>query len=105
MDNYKITVTPDALGMLNQYLSYILFVLRNEQAYEEVKKDYFETLDNLSNIAGSIAEPKEEKLLERGLKRIHFLRHRYIMLYKVDGDEAIVVYIFHETEDYLNKIL
>ena len=53
----------------------------------------------------AIAEPKEEKLLERGLKRIHFLRHRYIMLYKVDGDEAIVVYIFHETEDYLNKIL
>lgn len=23
---------------------------------------------------------------------------------EVDGEEAVVVYIFHETEDYLNKL-
>lgn len=104
MKSYKVTITPDALDMLNQRLAYLLFVKKSEQAYDAVEEDYYDTLKELSNVAGAIQEPNEPELNSRGLRRIHFLRHRYVMLYWLDGNEAVVVYIFHETEDYLNKL-
>lgn len=104
MKQYKVTITPDALDMLNQRLAYLLFVKKSEQAYDAVEEDYYDTLEELSNVAGAIQEPNEPELKSRGLKRLHFLRHKYVMLYWLDGNEAVVVYIFHETEDYLNKL-
>ena len=56
MKSYRVTITPDALDMLNQRLAYLLFVKKSEQAYDAVETDYYDTL------------------------------------------------IFHETEDYLNKL-
>lgn len=82
----------------------MLFVKRNEQAYDAVEEDYFKTIEELSRVAGSLQDPPEPELRERGLKRIHFLKHDYVMLYWIDGDEAVIVYIFHEKEDYVSKI-
>lgn len=104
MSEYKVTITPEALEDLNRYLSYILFVLKNEQAFDAVLDDYYETVEQLSSVAGSIHVSFKPELAERGLKEIHFLRHDYVMLYMVDGDEAVVVYIFHTLEDYQNKL-
>ncbi|MBQ4463176.1 MAG: type II toxin-antitoxin system RelE/ParE family toxin [Eubacterium sp.] len=104
MKRYKVSIVPEAKEKMRDYLSYLLFVLRSEQAYYAVKDDYYKTIEKLADIAGSLQEPIELELESRGLKRIHFLNHRYIMLYEVDGEEAVVVYIFHETEDYLNKL-
>ena len=104
MKKHKVTVVPKAKKKMRGYLSYLLLVLQSEQAYDAVKQDYYETIDELSNIAGSHQEPPEKELAERGLKRMHFLHHKYVMLYEMDGDEAVVTYIFHESEDYINKL-
>ena len=40
MKKYKVTITPEALEDLNRYLSYLLFVKKNEQAYDAVLADY-----------------------------------------------------------------
>ncbi|MBQ6133787.1 MAG: type II toxin-antitoxin system RelE/ParE family toxin [Lachnospiraceae bacterium] len=104
MKIHKVTVVPEAKEKMREYLSYLLFVLQSEQAYDAVKKDYHDTIDELSKVAGAHQEPPEPELAERGLKRMHFLRHNYVMLYEMDGDEAVVDYIFHESEDYKNKL-
>ena len=75
MKLYRVTITPDALDMLNQRLAYLLFVKKSEQAYDAVETDYYDTLEELSNVAGAIQEPDEPELKSRGLRRIHFLRH------------------------------
>ena len=81
MKLYRVTITPDALDMLNQRLAYLLFVKKSEQAYDAVETDYYDTLEELSNVAGAIQEPDEPELKSRGLRRIHFLRHKYIMIF------------------------
>ena len=37
-------------------------------------------------------------------RRINFLKHRYFMLYRLEDDLVIVDNIFHELQDYENKM-
>ena len=104
MNEYKVTITPEALDDLNRYLSYLLFVKKSEQAYDALLEDYYDTIDELSRVAAALKAPLDTELSSRGLKEICFKRHRYVMLYLIEGDEAVVVYIFHMLEDYKNKL-
>ena len=38
------------------------------------------------------------------MPRVNFLSHRYFMLYRVEGDTVYVDNIFHELQDYENKM-
>ena len=51
-----------------------------------------------------LADPDDEKLKQRGLKRINFLHHNYFMLFRVENENAIIVRVFHGLEDYQNKL-
>lgn len=33
-----------------------------------------------------------------------FMAHRYFMLYRIEGDRAIIDAIFHELQDYENRM-
>lgn len=44
----------------------MLFVKRNEQAYDAVEEDYFKTIEELSRVAGSLQDPPDPELRERG---------------------------------------
>ena len=54
--------------------------------------------------AGSLKDCENPKLRERGYKRINFISHRYFILYRVEGSKAIIDSIFHELQDYENRI-
>ena len=51
---YKVIVTDDAFEDLDNILYYILFVLKNEQAAQNVLSDFEQTKEHLSYIAGSL---------------------------------------------------
>ena len=107
MREYKVIIAPDAKEQMKRYLAYILFVLRNEQAYEAVKQDYYNTLKRLATTASIIRKPDEPELLERNLKKICFEKHNYVMLFRItDSDEPVaeVAKIFHTLEDYVKKL-
>lgn len=44
-------------------------------------------------------------LKQLGYRRIDFRAHRYFMLYRIDGDKAVVDNIFHELQDYESKMI
>ena len=52
--DYKVIVTDDAFEDLDNILYYILFVLKNEQAAQNVLSDFELTKQHLSHIAGSL---------------------------------------------------
>lgn len=66
--------------------------------------DYRETKTVLANIAYALADPDNEKLRQRRLKRINFLHHNYFMLFRVEKEKVIIVRVFHGLEDYQNKL-
>ncbi len=45
-----------------------------------------------------------ERLLQLGYRRIKFLSHRYFMLYRIVDGVVFVDNIFHELQDYENRM-
>lgn len=41
-------------------------------------------------------------LRTNGYRVVHFMRHRYLMLYRIEGTTAYVDAIYHQLQDYEN---
>ena len=101
---YKVVLTSDAEEDLDQFIRYLLYEKKSKQAASNVLEDFEVTKQSLSHVAGSLKLCDNPKLKAQGYRRIHFLSHRYFMLYRIEDDLAIVDNIFHELQDYENKI-
>mgnify|MGYP002870099113 CR=1 FL=1 len=104
MKAYKVVISIDAKTSLKKYIRYLREVKLSPQAARNVLDDFTATRIMLSQVAGSLQEPESEKLKARSLKRINFQKHNYFMLYKVEGEMAIITNIFHGLEDYEGKL-
>ena len=102
--DYKVVVTEDAEADLDACIRYLLFEKKNRQASANVLNDFEATKEMLGKVAGSVKLCDNPKLSALGYRRINFLSHRYFMLYRIEGDMAIVDNIFHELQDYENKV-
>jgi len=101
---YKVVITEDAEKDLDNFVSYLLFVKKSEQAASNLLDDFEVTQNSLTRVAGSLKDCTNPKLKEQGYKRINFMSHRYFMLYRIENDKAIVDNIFHELQDYESSI-
>ena len=104
METYEVRVTPEAKHLVREHLLYLLLEIQNEQAYDAVKEDYFNTLNRLTNIAGAIGDHPNKKLRERNIRMILFEKHNYLLLFRVKGSVAEVLGMFHESEQYEEKV-
>ena len=102
--DYKVMITSDAEADLDGFIRYLLFE-KSDQAASNVLNDFEATKISLSRVAGSLKLCDNPRLRELGYRRINFLSHSYFMLYRVEGDTAVVDNIFHELQDYENKIM
>lgn len=102
--NYKVVITLDAEEDLDRFIRYLLYKKKNRHAALNVLNDFEETKRALSVAAGSLKLCDNPWLNALGYRKIHFLSHRYFMLYWIEGNLAIVDNIFHELQDYENKI-
>ena len=94
--DYKVVVTSDAEEDLDRFLQYLLFEKKNEPAAGNILDDFGDTLNCLKNVAGSLS------LCEN--QRLRALRHRYFMLYRIEENTVFIDDIFHELQDYENKM-
>ena len=102
--DYKVVITADAEEDLDRYVRYLLFEKKNEQAASNLLDDFETTVECLKRMAGSLKFCDNPKLKEYGYKRIHFLHHRYFILFRIKDEHAIVDNIFRELQDYENKM-
>ena len=102
---YDVIISPKALSQLDGYIEYIQCTLLNEQAAKAVWDDAMDTRDKLAKVAGSLKLCDNKKLQDLGYHRINFLRHRYLMLYRIEGSTAYVEAIYHQLQDYENTFL
>jgi len=104
MKRYKVYITGRAFSDLRIRIGYLRNEKKSMQAAQALFDDYRETRSILANIAGALADPDDEKLKRRGLKRINFLHHNYFMLFKIEKEKVFIVRVFHGLEDYQNKL-
>lgn len=101
---YRIVVTSDAEDDLNRFIKYILFEKRNEQAAKNVLDDFEATKETLKNIAGNLKLCDNPRLKKLEYRRINFLNHRYFMLYRIIDQVVFIDNIFHQLQDYEDKM-
>ncbi|SFU43735.1 type II toxin-antitoxin system RelE/ParE family toxin [Butyrivibrio sp. INlla21] len=102
--DYKVYITSDAEEDLNQFISYLLYEKKSEQAASNLLNDFEATKLSLSKVAGSLKLCNNSHLKALGYRRINFLSHRYFMLYRVQKKNVFVDRIFHELQDFENKM-
>ena len=100
MDSFEVIISPKALSQLNDYIDYLQYTLLNDQVANNVWQDALETRNRLSKIAGSLKFCINPQLKKNGYRVIHFMRHRYLMLYRIEGSTAYVDAIYHQLQDY-----
>ncbi|MCD7750148.1 MAG: type II toxin-antitoxin system RelE/ParE family toxin [Lachnospiraceae bacterium] len=103
--DYNVIVTEDAENDLDRFLQYLFYEIKNEQAAGNLIDDFEETVRILSGVAGSLKLCENPRLKKMGYKRINFQKHRYFMLFRVEGNDAIIDALFHELQDYENKMI
>lgn len=102
MDSFDVIISPKALSQLNDYIDYLQYTLLNGQAACNVWQDALETRNQLSEVADSLKLCAHPQLKKLGCHIIHFMRHRYLMLYRIEGTTAYVDAIYHQLQDYEN---
>ena len=102
--DYKVVVTRDAEEDLERFIKYLIFEKKSLQAAEHVLDDYDATIESLRHVAGSLKLCDNPRLHQLKYRRINFLNHRYFMLYRIEDDVVIIDNIFHELQDYENKM-
>lgn len=103
--DYRIVVTEEAEEDLNRFIQYLLFIKQNKQAAKNVLDDFEDTVEMLKHVAGSLKMCDNPRLEELGYHRINFQKHRYFVLYRIENDVVYVDDIFHELQDYENRMM
>ncbi|EET62409.1 hypothetical protein BRYFOR_05444 [Marvinbryantia formatexigens DSM 14469] len=102
--DYKVVVTRDAEEDLERFIKYLLIEKKSTQAAENLLNDYDITIESLKHVAGSLKLCDNPRLRQLEYRRINFLNHRYFMLYRIMDNVVFVDSIFHELQDYENKM-
>ena len=67
--------------------------------------DFEDTVELLKHVAGSMKTCDNPRLQSLGYHRINFQKYRYFMLYRIEDDVVYVDDIFHELQDYENRMI
>lgn len=102
--DYKIVVTSDAEKDLDRFIHYLLFEKKSQQAAKNVLDDFEATKESLKYVAGSLKLCDNPRLRQLGYRRINFLNHRYFMMYRIVDNVVFIDNIFHDLQDYENKM-
>lgn len=102
--DYKVVVTRDAEEDLERFIKYLIIEKESMQAAENVLNDYDVTIESLKHVAGSLKLCDTPRLRQLEYRHINFLNHRYFMLYRIVDNVVFVDNIFHELQDYENKM-
>ena len=99
---YKVVLTSQAKTHFREIINYLFYELENPQAATNVADDFDETVELLSSVAASLNLCDDESLRMKEYRTIHFRRHKYLMVYSIDGSTAYVEGIYHDLQDYEN---
>ncbi len=97
---YKVMIMPPAKRRLDMYVYYTLETLKNRQAAKSILADVKATKKRLSVIADSLKICDDPILAKYEYRKIRFAKHKFVMIYRIEGNQVIVDGMFHELQDY-----
>lgn len=101
---FNVEVSNLASGQYDKFLKYIYHTLQNPQAADNLMKDFDDTIAILERQAGSFGYCSSKRLRKLGFHKIHFQRHKYLLVYRIKQNSVIIEGMYHELQDYENAI-
>lgn len=101
---YDVELSELAMEQYDKFLYYIYYTLKNPQAANSLMQDFDDTISILTEQADCFGYCRSEQLRKLGFHKIHFQKHRYLLVYRVKQSSVIVEGMYHELQDYENAI-
>ena len=102
--DYKVIFTENAKEDMDSIVECLLFHLRNKQA----ACHFIDSVENgkfvLSNSAESFQLCLNPRLQSLGYRRLNLDKTKYFLLYRTENSTVFVDGIYHQFQDYENKI-
>lgn len=102
--HFNVEVSNLANEQYDRFLNYIYYTLKNPQAVENLMRDFDATIAILESQADSFGYCRSERLRKLGFHKIHFQRHKYLLIYRIKQNNVIVEGMYHELQDYEHAI-
>jgi plasmid stabilization system protein ParE len=101
---YKLMITDRAEELLDQLVSYILFKFKNETAVKHLLDGIEQVYQRLMDNPYQFADSRDAFLKRKGYKEAVVKDMDYILIFRIDGDVVYVLGIFHQLENYKDKL-
>ena len=101
---YKLNVTEYAGELLDNIMYHLIYRLRNKQAAKHLLDCIDVIYDRLEVNPFQFAECRDSYLARKGYREAVVPQMNYIIIFDVRDDVVNVVGIFHQLENYQNKL-
>lgn len=101
---YKLNVTEHADELLDSLVYHLLYCLKNEQAAKHLLDSIDVIYDRLETNPFQFPECRDAYLAKKGYREAVVSQMNYIIIFDVRADAVNVVGIFHQLENYPNKL-
>ena len=101
---YKLNVTEHADELLDNLVYHLIYHLKNKQAAKHLLDCIDAIYDRLEINPFQFAECRDSYLAKKGYREAVVLQMDYIIIFDVRDDVVNVVGIFHQLENYQNKL-
>jgi plasmid stabilization system protein ParE len=101
---YKLMITDRAEELLDQLVNYILFKFNNQSAAKHLLDGIEQLYNRLEDNPYQFADSRDSMLKSQGYKEAVVKDMDYILIFRIDGDIVYVLGIFHQLENYKDKL-
>ena len=101
---YKLNVTEHADELLDNLVYHLINHFKNEQAVKHLLDSIDVIYDRLETNPFQFAECRDVYLARKGYREVVVPQMNYIIIFDVRADVVNVVGIFHQLENYPNKL-
>lgn len=101
---YRIIITDEANGQVDDIIDYVVNVLKNLTAARAIIDDIELAYKRIESSAEAFAYCEDSYIAAKEYRKLALDNHDYVIIYRVEEDLAYVVGVFHMMQDYVSKL-
>lgn len=101
---YKLIVTEHAMELLDELAYHLLYHLRNEQVAKHLLDEIDHIYDRMEENPYQFPESRDMYLKKKEYHEAVVTQMNYTVVFGVNKDSVNVIGVFHQLEDYRNKV-
>lgn len=102
--NYRLIITERAEELLDGLVLYLLRRLKSKQAAAHLLDSVDQVYDRLEENPNQFPFCKDDYLAHKGYREAALPDMNYLIIFKVEEKMVYVLGVFHELEQYINKL-